>query len=30
MEAFKERMISEYVELEERTNKLNEFILKKS
>lgn len=30
MEAFKERMIAEYVELEERTNKLNEFILKKS
>jgi hypothetical protein len=30
MEAFKERMIAEYVELDERTNKLDEFILKKS
>lgn len=30
MEAFKERMIAEYVELNERTNKLDEFILKKS
>lgn len=30
MEAFKERMIVEYVELDERTNKLDEFILKKS
>lgn len=30
MEAFKERMIAEYVELDERTNKLYEFILKKS
>lgn len=28
MEAFKERMIAEYVELDERTNKLYEFILK--
>lgn len=28
MEAFKERMIAEYVELDERTNKLDEFILK--
>lgn len=28
MEAFKERMIVEYVELDERTNKLDEFILK--
>lgn len=28
MEAFKERMIAEYVELEERANKLDEFILK--
>lgn len=30
MEAFKERMIAEYVELDERVNKLDEFILKKS
>ena len=30
MEAFKERMIAEYVELDERTEKLEEFILKKS
>lgn len=30
MEAFKERMIAEYVELDERTNKLDEFILEKS
>lgn len=30
MEAFKERMIAEYVELDERTNKLDEFILKNS
>ena len=28
MEAFKERMIAEYVELDERVNKLSEFILK--
>lgn len=28
MEAFKERMIAEYVELDERVNKLDEFILK--
>lgn len=28
MEAFKERMIAEYVELDEKTNKLYEFILK--
>lgn len=28
MEAFKERMIAEYVELDERTNKLDEFIFK--
>lgn len=28
MEAFKERMIAEYVELDERINKLSEFILK--
>lgn len=30
MEAFKERMIAEYVELDERVTKLDEFILKKS
>ena len=30
MEAFKERMIAEYVERDERVNKLDEFILKKS
>ncbi len=30
MEAFKERLIQEYVELNERTEKLEEFILKKS
>lgn len=30
MEAFKERMIAEYVELDERVNKLDGFILKKS
>ena len=30
MEAFKERLIAEYVELDERVNKLSEFILKKS
>lgn len=28
MEAFKERLIQEYVELDERTEKLEEFILK--
>lgn len=28
MEAFKERLIAEYVELDERVNKLSEFILK--
>lgn len=28
MEAFKERLIQEYVELNERTEKLEEFILK--
>ena len=28
MEAFKERMIAEYVELDERVTKLDEFILK--
>jgi hypothetical protein len=28
MEAFKERMIAEYIELDERVNKLDEFILK--
>lgn len=30
MEAFKERLIQEYVELDERIEKLEEFILKKS
>ena len=30
MEAFKERFIQEYVELDGRTEKLEEFILKKS
>lgn len=30
MEAFKERLIQEYVELDERQVKLQDFILKKS